>query len=487
MPTRSARTADSHTPTSHQCCEKISLLLVTRHIFYYLSSPPSTITTSTMSEVLDVEVASRGEEDEIPAVVESDEPPPPAFQIGQRVMARDPDGLLYPAIVRRPIYGPHHHRPVHFGTVPTDKATNEDEDDEDPEWHYFVHYLKWNVKFDRWVSEPDLFEPTPSIQALSDYIWKEHKALQSALRQKPTKGKTKGFQRIDGAEFLLAWGQRIRQIQADFEAGTLPLDKQDHVTPPPPPRRKAKPDGSSWTTAKKHKEASLRHQSLTHKRPTRLSNMIPLPLALKKILVDQWEIVCQCGNVSKLPAPLTVRHALQKYVASKQTTALDASAMETDESNDWNVMADGICQLFDEANRSRLLYREEIPQAHVLDTLDEYKGLKDSEIYGCEYLLRLFVRLPELLSDAMDEEESRTIVAKINDLVRFLQKNEDTLFQQMYRSMNEAELKEKQRLEKLAERKLKRKHAESTTTEDETIPAVETEPTGPPAPVVASD
>lgn len=57
-----------------------------------------------------------------------------------------------------------------------------------------------------------------------------------------------------------------------------------------------------------------------------------------------------------------------------------------------------------------------------------------SEIYGCEYLLRLFVRLPGVVAEsAISETQSRRIFSKLGDLTRFLQKHQGELFCSSFR------------------------------------------------------
>jgi hypothetical protein len=74
-------------------------------------------------------------------------------------------------------------------------------------------------------------------------------------------------------------------------------------------------------------------------------------------------------------------------------------------------------------------------------------------IYGCEHLLRLFLRLPGVVLEEMGEEEARPILAKVNGVVQFLHQHQSTIFVQSYRKLNAAELKEKQKLAKSKERK----------------------------------
>ena len=54
-----------------------------------------------------------------------------------------------------------------------------------------------------------------------------------------------------------------------------------------------------------------------------------------------------------------------------------------------------------------------------------------SEIYGCEHLLRLFTRLPSVVTESTLDSQRR-IFSKLGDLVRYLQKNQ-AVFHGSYR------------------------------------------------------
>ena len=123
---------------------------------------------------------------------------------------------------------------------------------------------------------------------------------------------------------------------------------------------------------------------------------------------------------------------------------------------EWMDVADGIALMVDEALAKKLLYQEELAQVQVLDALPEFADKLYSEIFGCEHLLRLFVRLPPLLADSIPEDEARPIIAKVNDFIRFIYKNQTTLLSQSYRKLNEAERKAQHKMFKIADRKRKR-------------------------------
>jgi mortality factor 4-like protein 1 len=425
--------------------------------------------------------------------------PEPKYEIYQRVYARDKDGVMYESVVRRRLYGSHNHKQAQFGLVENDNEAQELLKDE-PAWHYYVHYNNWAVNWDRWVAEDDIYEPTDQVKAYAARLLTEHRDLRKSLSNSKAKGK-KLYQTINGVDFLRAWRKRMVVVAqemnienrgdvakvadepigeggTDADAGTVTA-KATKVPKQP----------GTWTKAALAMEKKLREKSLTTKRKQSHSGKIMIPFTLKKILVEQWEIISQCQMLPSLPASVTVRQALDQYVESKgvvlevnkaadETEKADEPDTEDDLANEngkskaetipseasdadkraqeWREMADGIAMFFDEAVPDRILYREEIPQSNVLDSFPDLAMKPCSEIYGCEHLLRLFVRLPELLEDELSEAEARPILAKVNDFVRFLNKNQNTLFLQSYRKLNDLEVKEQQKLIKNEERKHKR-------------------------------
>jgi hypothetical protein len=63
--------------------------------------------------------------------------------------------------------------------------------------------------------------------------------------------------------------------------------------------------------------------------------------------------------------------------------------------------------------------KKELPQLRVIDNILEYSMKLYSELYGCEHLLRLFVRLPEMLMDQISDYEARPVFAKVKPLFAF--------------------------------------------------------------------
>ena len=79
-----------------------------------------------------------------------DNVPEPKFDVFQSVMARDQDGVVYEAVVRRRLYGANHRRQVQLAFVSSDQEVPEQlAQQAEPMWHYFVHYKNWNVNWVR--------------------------------------------------------------------------------------------------------------------------------------------------------------------------------------------------------------------------------------------------------------------------------------------------------------------------------------------------
>lgn len=89
----------------------------------------------------------------------------------------------------------------------------------------------------------------------------------------------------------------------------------------------------------------------------------------------------------------------------------------------------GLEHYFNKALGTILLYPFERLQYESI--LERYRAVHTpvSEIYGAEHLLRLIVKLPILLQDlVMEKSELHTLQLKVEDLMRFLVKNEKEFF-----------------------------------------------------------
>ena len=144
-----------------------------------------------------------------------------------------------------------------------------------------------------------------------------------------------------------------------------------------------------------------------------------IPSVLKRQLVDDWDFIVQePKKLLKLPRTPNVVSIIEDFLASKKKKADDEQYARYEE------LFAGLRIYFDRALPKILLYRQERAQ------WDRAKLLHNSpsQIYGAEHLLRLYVKLPVLLSQVtLPVSEMNQIQNKFTELLNFMQKNTSTL------------------------------------------------------------
>ena len=377
----------------------------------------------------------------------------PKFRFRQRVYAKDSEsGLFYEGIVRRASFGVQYQRQIKLSpTLSEEEFAAALEQDTEPTWWYYIHYLGWRVQWDRWVAEGDLYEATESTKVFAKRLLEEVKNIKAELRSKSS-GKPAASRVVKELERRVALMEREhrmeeRRRELAAQGKVMGQAEADALLSPAQKSR----NKNKWNKTKIDKEIALRQRHLQGKRSQSSAELLVLPFTLKKIMVEEWEIVTQSNMLASLPAVISIRQALDMYLEVKLEAMRPADekkdedadqnhpAAETSvskEEAEWREMVDGICMFFDQALPDRLLYQTEHIQYELM--LEE-GGRRWSDVYGCEFLLRLFLRLPALLVGELSESESKSILAKLNDLVRFLQKHHTTIFAQSYRRWNEME------------------------------------------------
>lgn len=239
-------------------------------------------------------------------------------------------------------------------------------------WTYFVHYLGWKKRWDEWLETEHL----------------------------------KKFSKEDVQKQLVKRGRSA-------------------MVKNPKPGRKNKTIESTAARGKKgnseSSESIIKENCLIT--DENLLN-IEIPPTLKKQLLDDCEYVNHLGKLVRLPRTPNVDDILKKYFAArvKKNNKLSEAIQE---------ILSGLRCYFDKALRAMLLYKNERKQYEEVSA----EHIPPSTVYGAEHLLRLFVKLPEILHDANIEEETLlNLQPKILDLLKFLQKNQSTFFLSTYQT-----------------------------------------------------
>eukprot|EP00879_Flechtneria_rotunda_P019936 GHRR01020955.1.p1 GENE.GHRR01020955.1~~GHRR01020955.1.p1 ORF type:complete len:233 (+),score=96.42 GHRR01020955.1:983-1681(+) len=137
---------------------------------------------------------------------------------------------------------------------------------------------------------------------------------------------------------------------------------------------------------------------------------IELPAQLKKQLLDQYDAVHEEQKLVPLPRRPTVMQVFEQYIEYVKDKQQESPAEED--------LVSGLQVYFDKALYQCLLFRAERQQAEQVLA----SGQAPSAVYGAEHLLRLFVKLPELLPiTGAAEEQLQLLVQRMEDLLTFLQ------------------------------------------------------------------
>ncbi|EPS69378.1 hypothetical protein M569_05388 [Genlisea aurea] len=242
------------------------------------------------------------------------------------------------------------------------------------EWRYYVHYLGWNKNWDEWVG--------------TDRLLKHNE--KNILEQKALDKKA-------GVDKNTKTG---RPVQTKGKGSTGMSDKEETRN-------------TAGRRNKRKAVASIQDNPATEKRVK-----IQIPPQLKKQLVDDWEFITQQNKLVKLPRSPSVDEILTEYLEyrSKKDGMVSDAVGE---------ILNGLRCYFDKALPAILLYKNERQQFREALTNDA----SPSSVYGAEHLLRIFVKLPELLGHVRVEEETLVqLQQKLVEFLRFLQSNQTSFF-----------------------------------------------------------
>ncbi|KAK1410294.1 hypothetical protein QVD17_36829 [Tagetes erecta] len=223
-----------------------------------------------------------------------------------------------------------------------------------------------------------------------------------------------------GAERLMkTTEENIRKQQA--------LDKKQGVEPKSARSNQTKSIKANDSKVDKEKAKSngakgkkRKHTSSDEKENASVGKLvdIEIPQTLKQQLVDDWGFVNEQNNLVKLPRSPNIDDILKLY--------LEYRSKKEDMTEE---ILKGLRCYFDRALPVILLYDKERPQYREYIKND----VSPSSIYGAEHLLRLFVKLPELLPYVNIEEELLiSLQQKFLDFLKFLQKKQSSFFLSSY-------------------------------------------------------
>ncbi|TFK51497.1 MRG-domain-containing protein [Heliocybe sulcata] len=262
--------------------------------------------------------------------------------------------------------------------------------------HYFVHYKGWKQTWDEWVPASRLLKFNESSIQLQKQL-KEQASAAQASGSAASKGKAVNK---DGGRMTTA-GRK--------EGGTRGT------------KRGREEDESS-------------------KKPEMKLNV---PEILKVILVDDWEAVTKNNQLVPLPRTPNVVQLLEEFKEHILSLPPGATNLR-DPKLVLPTILSGLQTYFDRSLGQNLLYRFERPQyANIRrqyvtgPTVKVGQEKEMSAIYGAEHLLRMLGKLsmPQMVANSTMDPESVSIVREyVNELMQWMVKEKDRIFQREYES-----------------------------------------------------
>ncbi|PVV00120.1 hypothetical protein BB559_000097 [Furculomyces boomerangus] len=273
--------------------------------------------------------------------------------------------------------------------------------------HYLIHYKGWKRSWDEWVDDSRILK-------WSDENLRKQKQLKQAAIS-ATRKKSSPAKAASSSTPISSMGSNPQSLLKKLSTSTL--------TP-----RKGPGDNELdlYRGRKRGREGLSEKEEEVVKKP---ELRISVPNTLKVKLIDDWEQITKEKLLVPLPRSPTVSEILDQYKQHYQEGAEKRKNRKHDEII--QEILNGIKLYFDKALGTILLYRFERFQYHKI--LETHPDSEMSDIYGAEHLLRLFVQLPVLISQAnMDEDAVMALKEYLNDFLKYIQKNSKVLFAEKY-------------------------------------------------------
>jgi hypothetical protein len=148
---------------------------------------------------------------------------------------------------------------------------------------------------------------------------------------------------------------------------------------------------------------------------------LTIPPSLKQMVLDDFDLIMHQGKILPLPRPAHSRPSVAELIRDWQVFRKDEEEEELCIKID--EISDKLIEYFDLSLRQSLLFQPEVTACDV--ALAATSDLAPSDIYGAEHLVRLIVKLPELVPTVLMSSPGNaqfviTVEEEIGDLLAWL-------------------------------------------------------------------
>ncbi|CAH8446607.1 Mortality factor 4-like protein 2 [Schistosoma haematobium] len=323
---------------------------------------------------------------------------------------------------------------------------------------YFVHYQGWNKNWDEWVTDKRMFK-------YNEEGLKKQKELERQIRS----GKVKVLRKSDlksqslpppevlkDVERTLKPGHlkqeeespKAKQSKSNSEADQKPItpvttevkESEDVKAPSKPPEESNGVFNITTVSSRRRKSRATSGIKSIENDDSLLSKpqlMVSIPPSLKAWLVDDWDLITRQARLYELPASQPISTLLSDFLESAEIEVKSEPTSEPQNSQH-NInpairpdlrreFLAGIQHYFNLIIGSHLLYKFE--RLQYAELLKRHTDKRMSDIYGSIHLLRLFVKLRDMVScTKVDVNSLPVLEALVNEFLQFLRQNEGRYF-----------------------------------------------------------
>ncbi len=292
---------------------------------------------------------------------------------------------------------------------------------------YFVHYLGWAPKYDRWM-EREMLTTKKEVEVAEAAALERR---QEEMREQAEKEEAAGEREVGGKDsedgsnegknaktnkdkHKVKGRSRILGISADvLEGPQVGVDAIDDTTL------------HERRLAEKVKQRALCGQHLYDDSNASSQLKLTFPLKVKKSAVSEWTLLHQTPQrLLPLPRPCTVEMVIADFLAMKGEKA------DADQLAGYVSLMESLKHYFNSALPVSLLYQVERAQYSDLGEWDLASGARTpAQVYGAEHLMRLLVTIPTLMMGVLvGQSELAQMQARVNELIKFIEREKTSKY-----------------------------------------------------------
>ncbi|CAH8447268.1 unnamed protein product [Schistosoma haematobium] len=289
---------------------------------------------------------------------------------------------------------------------------------------YFVHYQGWNKNWDEWVTDKRMFK-------YNEEGLKKQKELERQIRS----GKVKVLRKSDLKSQSLPPPEVLKDVERTLKPGHLKQEEESPKAKQSKSNSEADQKPITPVTTEVKESEDVKAPSKPPEESNGVFNITTVSSRRRKSRATSG--IKSIENLYELPASQPISTLLSDFLESAEIEVKSEPTSEPQNSQH-NInpairpdlrreFLAGIQHYFNLIIGSHLLYKFE--RLQYAELLKRHTDKRMSDIYGSIHLLRLFVKLRDMVScTKVDVNSLPVLEALVNEFLQFLRQNEGRYF-----------------------------------------------------------